>query len=244
MLVLARTDLLNAYFPVFPLALLFASRYSPARLVSPPTTSLSYNTRALSSLTWAFPPSPMLMACLLPWVRVAYLQLRKAAMRVLDLPVDNAGILLEPMFERDALRAAERREARAAAEEHEEPELQPVEIKGESADQLQVQSHISDETSTLAVARLSSIVVEALLFPLASSLVGRLLYRLATKSSTNHFLQSFGPKGSASPLWRNLVGGGLVVLARDVGFLLMGLLSKRTRSSRRISSSLRRYPGR
>lgn len=221
-LILSRTARFDAVFPFLPLLLGLGSLQSK-----------KHDILGLSHLTLSWPPSPALTICLIPWFRVAYISLQVRAYRLVGLEQPQwSDALLE-----DALPVT--------GENDEDDFLHPAEIT--------------------SLSKACSLLVSTLLFPAAAAVAGSLLFYLSTRSrdgrasiwlrhvlgvqgvysaglaatlGTSWIQRMASPKIElVDPVWvRATLGGGLVLLGRDLVQMLTGVLRLRRLRSRRIRS--------
>lgn len=154
-LVLSRTPLIDSLLPFLPLTLVLS-------------TSPSSATSALSSLSLSYPPSPALTLCLLPWARVVYLRLRKAAFdaalgRRRRFAGGLAGLLEEMQQDHGAPHEVGRDRIEVVAE---------IEVEMDDPAQREDNALAGDNRLRVGIPRFTSLVMGALLFPAMTSAAG------------------------------------------------------------------------
>jgi len=270
-LIAARTRLVDRLLPFLAISMLFSVRpllFMSYGRPSPLGAFYLYDPGSLSDpdklldLEWAWPPSPSLTFCAMPWLRIAYLAGRR---KVFDMvlgkkmkrSVDHherlgvgGGGFLDGIMGRFGLGEVNLR-------------VNGIEIE---QDEGEVGLPDPEQGTSWNISNISQLVVGALIFPAVSSLAGWMLYKLATRRGGLPWLKRIlglrhlapspaYPQGSylsqilfsrplsasaltsgkGDPAWiRNLIGGGLVLVLRDSAELLKGVLEIRRRQSRTV----------
>lgn len=134
------------------------------------STSPGSTTSPLSSLSLSYPPSPALTLCLLPWARVVYLRLRKAAFdaalgRRRRFAGGLAGLMEEMQQDHDGVQDPGRDRIEVVAE---------IEVELDDAEQgVPPPDNVAgDNRLRVGIPRFTSLVMGALLFPAMCSAAG------------------------------------------------------------------------
>lgn len=183
-LILSRTTLIDSLLPFLPLTLVLSTSTSHPAL------------SGFSDLNFAWPPSPTLTLCLLPWGRLLYLRMRKSVFKyVLGRTPVTLGGLAGLMAEMEGEGQGDREGFVVAAEfdidvgivgDNEEdvgqaagvlPHDAPAEVPANAPPR-------GDNRLRVGLSRFTSLIVGALLLPSLSATAGALLLYLASRSTS------------------------------------------------------------
>lgn len=169
-LVLSRTKLLDSLLPFLPLSLVLSS--------VPPPGEIDVSAAKDMEMEWAFPPSPTLTVCLLPWARLGWGWAWGHVARSVILRERKR------LSSASALAAAPGSPLVDDGLDHGQPALAAAAAAGGEGQAVGAQA--VDQALTMSASTLRKILrmaLGALLFPLAASFAGTVLLYLARRST-------------------------------------------------------------
>jgi hypothetical protein len=241
--------------PFLPLTLILNSTL--------PNTHSFYTTQPylLTDLQMSFPPSPALTLCVLPWIRAAYMALRRRIFRTilgqarptpLATPA-SPGALNAHVENGDADRAAQLPGEADFARNHQRNEGDGHGVEAMFND------HTGERRIVVTVGSGARILAGSLVFPYAAAGIGSLLLWLAKRQTasgrwlakllgvglaassaggavlglSNRFVTR-APEYVDPVWWRNAIGGALLVLGKDIWSLTRQIMERKRADSRKI----------